>query len=160
MSGRLWQDSFFTFSQCLESFPSRWGSGLYCSERICLGLMMRGSTLSLSLPTTLPALNGLGLLPDSTGRPPQRCPLAHTNTHFHSTVHLYNSGYAMVGEWPPHIVHWGRDRHRGVGELGRWRKEQSGKGREGGQKISGNASRDGGRFLCCLFPPGISGFSP
>lgn len=46
-----------------------------------------------------------------------------TRTHTDTTIHSYNSGYAMVADWSPHIVPWGRDKC-GVDKW-RWRRAEN-----------------------------------
>lgn len=84
--------SFWILSELYEFSLDKSGLGIVdkCAwARLCMSLIMRDREhsqlhLPLSLSLCLSQLfNGVGSLPSSTGRPPQRCPLTHPCAHTH-----------------------------------------------------------------------------
>lgn len=87
--------SFWILSELYEFSLDKSGLGIVdkCAwARLCMSLIMRDREhsqlhLPLSLSLCLSQLfNGVGSLPSSTGRPPQRCPLTHPCTHTHILI--------------------------------------------------------------------------
>lgn len=91
-----------------------WSARTEDQRTICRTYSEAGQMLSDS--GVLRLFNGVGSLPGSTGRPLRAAP-SHTHTHTPCTIHLYNSGYAMVVEGPPQIVQRGGDECR-LGDRG------------------------------------------